>query len=134
MTLKTIIKAVLFLVIVTQIGCEEDSQSIMIDETDLLIGHWINPISNDSELKLTRANSLKDDEYGISFLLENQCVERSSGWCGTPPLTFFDFEGTWTKNESILIMTIDNGMNGLEDVKWKIKTLNDNYLIIERLR
>jgi len=129
--MKTIIKSLLFLLIVIHIGCEKDNESIIINESDVLIGFWINPIYNDSELKLERANSLKKNEYGISFLIESKCIERSSGWCGTPPLTFFDFQGTWIKNDSIITIIIDNGINGLENINWRIKTLNDKYLIIE---
>lgn len=132
--MKTIIKTVLFLLILTFIGCENDNESITIHESDKLIGYWINPVYNDSELKLERASSLKKNEYGIAFLAESSCIERSSGWCGTPPLTFFDFQGSWTKNGSMIIITIDNGINGLEEIKWEIKTLNDKFLIIERLR
>jgi len=131
--MKTIIKTVLFLLLITSFGCEEDNETITINESDKLIGHWINPTYNDLELKLTRSSSLRKDAYGISFLTENQCIERSSGWCGTPPLTFFDFQGIWTRNDAIIIITIDNGLNGLEDIKWQIKTLNDNNLIIERI-
>ena len=134
MTMKTIIKSFLLLLIVTSLGCEKDNETITINESDKLIGHWVNPIYNDYELKLTRANSLKNDAYGISFLTVSTCIERSSGWCGTPPLTFFDYQGTWTRNDSILIITIASGINGLEAIQWEIKTLNDNYLIIERIR
>lgn len=132
--MKTIVKTALFLLMVTFIGCEDDNETITINESDLLIGSWVNPVSNDSELKFERAGSLKENEYGIAFLAESKCVERSSGWCGTPPLTFFDYQGTWTKNDAIIIITIGSGINGLEEIKWEIKTLNDKYLIIERLR
>ncbi len=132
--MKTIIKTVFFLLIVTFIGCEDDIEPITINQSNKLIGYWINPVYIESELKLERAKSLKENGYGIAFLEESNCIERSSGWCGTPPITFFDFQGTWTKNDAIIIITIDNGIIGLEEIKWKIKTLNDNYLIIERLR
>jgi hypothetical protein len=61
-------------------------------------------------------------------------VERSSGWCGTPPLSFMDFQGTWTRTDSVLIMTIDNGINGMQNIKWIIKTLDDKTLILERIQ
>lgn len=66
--MKTIIKTVLFLFIVSFISCQDDNESISIDESNKLIGYWINPVSNNSELKLERTNSFKKDEYGISFL------------------------------------------------------------------
>lgn len=131
--MKTILKTVLFLLLVTTIGCSQENEAITINESDKLIGHWINPIYTGSELKLSRANSLKNDEYGLSFLEKSLCVERSSGWCGTPPLTFSDFKGTWTRTDSNLIITIDNGLNGTQNIKWVIKTLDDNYLIMERI-
>ena len=132
--MKTILKTVLFLLIVTTIGCSPENDVKPINASNKLIGHWINPTynSNGSELQLTRASSLKDGEYGLSFLEETQCVERSSGWCGTPPITFSDFKGTWTKTDSVLMVTIDNGL-GMQNIKWVIKTLDDKTLIMERM-
>lgn len=130
--MKTILKTVLFLLLVTTIGCEDNNEPIPINESNKLIGHWINPVYTDSELKLTRASSLKSNEYGLSFLEKTQCVERSSGWCGTPPLSFMDFQGSWTRTDSILIVTIDNGL-GMQNIKWIIKTLDDKTLVLERM-
>lgn len=128
--MKTILKTVLFLLLVSTIGCSQENETIPINESNKLIGNWINPIYTGSELQLTRASSLKNNEYGISFLEKTQCVERSSGWCATPPITFMDFQGTYTKTDSVIIMTLDNGM---QNTKWVIKTLNDTTLIIERM-
>jgi len=131
--MKTILKTVLFLLLVATFGCSQENEVIPINASDELIGHWINPIYSGSDLQLTRAKSLQNNEFGISFLEKTQCVERSSGWCGTPPLTFMDFQGTYTKNDSIIVITIDNGLNGTQNIKWVIKTLNDKILIMERL-
>ncbi|OBX27254.1 hypothetical protein LX77_02780 [Gelidibacter algens] len=132
--MKPRIKILLLLLMVIHIGCDTDVESLQINESDKLVGHWIKPVANDTELKLDRANALKKDAYGISFLTESNCIERSSGWCGTPPLIFADFQGSWKRNDSIITITIDNGMNGLEAINWKIKTLDDQSLVIERLR
>jgi len=131
--MKTILKTVLFLLLVTTIGCSPENEIIPINKSNKLIGHWINPVYTDTELQLTRASALKSDGYGLSFLEKTQCVERSSGWCGTPPLTFSDYTGTWTKTDSVLVITIDNGINGMQDIKWIIKTLNDTTLLLERM-
>lgn len=130
--MKTILKTVLFLLLVTTIGCSQN-ETIPINESNKLIGHWINPVYTGSELQLTRASSLKSDGYGLSFLEKTQCVERSSGWCGTPPLTFMDFHGTYTNTDSIIVITIDNGINGTQNIKWIIKTLDNKTLILERI-
>ena len=130
--MKTILKTVLFLLLVTTIGCSQN-ETIPINESNKLIGYWINPVYTGSELQLTRASSLKSDGYGLSFLEKTQCVERSSGWCGTPPLTFMDFQGTYSKNDSIIVIIIDNGINGTQNIKWVIKALDDKTLILERI-
>ncbi len=131
--MKTIRQSLLVLLIVTSIGCDTADDSIQINDSDKLVGHWINPVYTDSELKLQRGKSLKNDAYGLSFLRESNCIERSSGWCGTPPLIFADFQGSYKRKDALIIITMDNGMNGLEDIHWKIKILDDQYLVIERI-
>lgn len=131
--MKTLLKTVLFLLLVTTIGCEDNNETIPINESNKLLGHWINPVYTGSELQLSRAGSLKSDDYGLSFLEKTQCVERSSGWCGTPPLSFMDFKGTWTRTDSVLIITINNGLSGTQNIKWVIKTLDKKNLIMERI-
>jgi hypothetical protein len=130
--MKAILKTILFLFLVTTIGCSQENESIPINESNKLIGHWINPVYNGSELQLTRASALKSEGYGLSFLEKTQCVERSSGWCGTPPLTFSDYKGSWTRTDSVIVVTINNGI-GLQDIKWKIKILDDKTLTMERM-
>ena len=131
--MKTLLKTVLFLLLVTTIACEDNNETIPINESNKLLGHWINPVYTGSELQLSRASSLKTDQYGLSFIERAQCVERRSGWCGTPPLSFMDFKGTWTRTDSVLIITIDNGLSGTQNIKWVIKTLDNKTLIMERI-
>lgn len=131
--MKTLFKAFLFPFIMVNIGCDNDNESIVIDESDMLIGYWINPVYSDSGTTFERAKRFKNDAYGVAFLTENISLERSSGWCGTPPLIFADFQGTWKRNDSIITITIDNGMAGQMDNHWEIKTLNEKRLTVERL-
>lgn len=131
--MKTFIKTLLLLVIVINIGCDKDDEPVEINASDKLIGHWINPVVIDSELKFERSNSLKKNDYGISFLIESMYIERSSGWCGTPPLVYADFKGLWKRNDGMITITIDNGMNGVQDINYEIKSLDDRYLVMKQL-
>ncbi len=128
--MKSLMRTLAILIILMFVSCDDSNDNIDFNEADKLIGAWINPITIDTDLKFERANSLKENQYGIAFYSENQYVERSSGWCGTPPITFFDTKGVWLKKESTIDISTDNG---LMNVKWKIKLVDDNYLIIERL-
>ena len=131
--MKPLLKAFLFLIIIINIGCDNDSESLKIDESNMLIGYWINPVYTDSITTFERANRFKEDAYGVAFLTNDVSLERSSGWCGTPPLIFADFQGKWQKNDSIITITIDNGIAGVMDNHWKIKTLDEKHLVIERM-
>jgi hypothetical protein len=35
------------------------------------------------------------DKPGIAFKKSNIFIERTSGWCGTPPVTFYNITGRW---------------------------------------
>lgn len=129
--MKTIFNLTFIFTILTIISCNK-SDDIYIDENDMLFGNWINPVYEDSTTVFTRAIELKKDGYGISFLKNNKFIERHSGWCGTPPLSFSNYEGNWKKNNAIIEISMDNGMTGMTTYYLKIISLNENTLIVER--
>jgi hypothetical protein len=129
--MKTTFQLILIFAILTIIGCNK-SDDIYIDNNDILVGNWIDPEYEDSKTIFKRANELKKDGYGISFLKNNIFIERHSGWCGTPPLTFANYEGEWERKDSIIYITINNGMAGNTSYYYKIISLNETTLIIEK--
>lgn len=133
MDMKSTIKFIFIIVFLTAVACNQDDEKISINESEKLIGYWIHPEYSNLEIKLTRSNSLKNNEYGISFFEDGLCIERSAGWCGTPPLVYTDYRGAWSRNGSDLVVSIGSGINGMEDIKWEIRELDDEYLIIKRI-
>ncbi len=70
------------------------NEIVPVETTDGVVGVWINRQYNDGLLTFDKANEFIDD-YGISFLENGNLIERKNiGWCGTPPITYGDFEGT----------------------------------------
>ncbi len=62
----------------------------------------------------------------------NFCGKENSGWCGTPPISCSDFEGTWTKADSLL--NIDVAFwGGMVDYQWKIISVDNDELTIYRM-
>jgi hypothetical protein len=95
-----------------------------------LIGSWIHPQYNDSTITYEKSGKLSDQEYGFSFLPENKFLERKNiGWCGTPPVSYGDYEGTWTRNDSILDISVGY-WGGTEDFKWKIMSMDQHHLTL----
>lgn len=129
--MKTKNKILLFFSIVTMIACENNVP--IIDDSDLLIGYWVNPVANDSTTTFERASSLLDNNYGFAFKSGQVFIERkNSGWCGTPPISYADFEGTWTKTGSIIDITVGY-WGGLADYEWKIVAIDKNNLTIYKI-
>jgi hypothetical protein len=137
--MKTIYpKIMLFLLAATFIACEKENnpQKPEIDNSELLLGNWIRSVhNNDYEtVKYERTVSLNDDDYGFSFQADKSFVERkNSGWCGTPPIAYENFDGTWSKNDSIVDISVAF-WGGIEEYQWKIVALDSQYLTIEVIK
>lgn len=108
-------------------ACE--SNEITIDEDNLLLGNWISPTYDGEITSFVRGANLPDEGYGISFKANGELVERTSGFCGTPPLTFFNEEGTFTI-ENDLINISKSGYPAF--FGWKIVTLTTDKLVVKR--
>lgn len=129
--MKTVFRVTFIFVIITIVACN-NNDDIYINKNDKLLGTWINPVYVETTTTFDRARELKEDGYGVSFLSNQKFIERHSGWCGTPPLSFSNFEGNWEQSNSIVEITLDNGIIGMNSFSWKIISVNDTTLIVER--
>ena len=58
-------------------------------------GIWIYA-GNDEDTRIYySAPYFKRDQHGISLEEKNVYVERTAGWCLTPPVTYYNVTGTW---------------------------------------
>jgi hypothetical protein len=122
----------IFLLACSLFACEKNNENT--PGTDvLLIGSWFNPQYNDSIVIYERSKGLVDNEYGFSFNGDNSFIERkNAGWCGTPPISYADFDGTWTRNDSIVEITVGY-WGGTAEYSWKILAVDGASLKLERL-
>ena len=119
----------LFLSMIYPSACENDME-LKSDEAELLIGHWISPVYIDTLVKYTRAESLNENDFGISFNPGNSLVERqNAGWCGTPPISFANYNGTWSKTGDIIDITVDF-WGGKANHLWKVIAIDAKTLTI----
>lgn len=127
-------KKYLFLLIVPVVFFSCDPQEVVsVETTEDLVGVWINPqYDTDDQVSFDRADEFVDS-YGISFLEDGTLIERKNvGWCGTPPITYGDFEGTWEEDNDIVDIVADY-WGGEDEYTWKIIFIDDQTLIIEIL-
>ena len=110
-------------------SCSKENTFIQDGNTEL-IGSWINPQYTDTVVIYTRANNLVENQYGITFKSGNKLVERqNSGWCGTPPVTTADYEGTWNQEGSLINIKVGY-WGGTSIQTWKIVSLNKEILTV----
>ncbi|MDC1162394.1 hypothetical protein OAT18_03020 [Tenacibaculum sp.] len=112
------------------ISCQNNDDLPVIDKENLLIGFWSNSVYKNNVITFSRVYSLPDNNYGISFNKKGNFIERSSGWCGTPPLFFSNYKGNWKqKNKKIQV----NSVSPLIRYNWEIVSLSEDKLIIKRV-
>ncbi len=121
--------AIIIIGFVGMIACGKESDD-SIEKSDL-VGVWVRPVYATDTITFDRTESLLVDEYGIDIQLDKSIVERkNAGWCGTPPITYGDFKGYWSKEDSIVtISTTYWGGNQL--YKWKLISVNQNSLKVK---
>ena len=120
---------ILGLAIIAIVACKKDGDQV-IKGSDQLTGYWINQSGHDSIWTYERAARLKDNAYGFSFKDGQVFIERkNAGWCGTPPITYADFEGSWARNDSAITITVDY-WGGEAEYLWEIISLNEEKLVV----
>lgn len=108
------------------VGCSKDS--IQIDPHNLLIGIWNYSGSNDN-INIYKRSSEFTNNQCYKFNGDGTMTERKiSGWCGTPPVSYADYPGTWTIINDTLIQINDGYWGGTTSYKLNILTKSLNTL------
>jgi hypothetical protein len=125
-----IVDAVIF-VFIFFAACEKEELLTASDESENLTGYWANQQLADTLYIYERSGRLVDNDYGFAFLSGGKFIERkNAGWCGTPPISYADFEGSWSLNDSIITVTVGY-WGGTSTYHWRVVSANDNLLIID---
>ena len=124
MTAKYLLLVCIFLAL---ISCKENDFDSG-ENSEKLVGYWVNPTYQDSITILEKASKLSDNNYGIAFMSDGKLVERkNSGWCGTPPISYGDFNGTWEMKDPVISISVDY-WGGKASYKWEIVSVTDDQL------
>jgi len=124
--MKTMISALLLALVL--IACQKEEISVPVGNSDL-IGNWINPQYTDTLITYERAENLVENQYGFTFKPGNMLIARqNSGWCGTPPISTTDFEGSWEQTGLEIMLTMGY-WGGTSIQTWKIVSLDQQKLV-----
>ena len=95
-----------------------------------LYGAW-GAVNTDQETGIRtyeRLTELAGRRSGYEFGLGGSLVIRNSGWCGTPPLTFFNFEGSWQKEEDRVLTLTYHDLGVVQDFCLEVVALSAREL------
>ena len=94
-------------------------------------GAYVSRILYDSLVVYQRTFAVKDDEYGITFKPNGVVIEHAnSGFCGTPPVVYVNYTGTWSQQGAIVKATIPY-QGGSSDLTWEIVSLTPTSLTVK---
>jgi hypothetical protein len=127
----------LFLLLITSIFFSCESNEMIIDPDNLLLGTWAEPFYEGETITFKRESSLPNDARSFTFKENGLFTERTSGFCGTPPLSFFDQLGTWVLTENYLKIydqntTIHIGTQPILRYNYRIIDISENSLTLQR--
>ena len=105
------------------------SNETVINTNNLLLGSWVMPSYEAETTTYKRGDSLPNDAYGISFSENGEFIERSSGWCATPPLYYSDYIGSFEIEPTLIKITKEAYPNSYQ---WRIISLTENELVVKR--
>jgi hypothetical protein len=107
-------------------ACSKDD--IEIDPDNLLIGVW-NYSGFQDNTNIFLRNTEFIDNHCYRFNSDGTLTERkNSGWCGTPPISYADYSGTWTIFNDTLIQINVGYWGGTTRYKLDIEALDSNSL------
>jgi len=103
-------KRILFLLfMVLMVSCEKNTMDLAaLGENSDIVGTWTEDEYKGDTLLLNRSGKLAADRYGFTLEDDGTFIEhKNAGWCGTPPITYDNFDGTWEAvSDSLLNITV----------------------------
>jgi hypothetical protein len=121
------------------VSCEKENlDTEALGKNADIVGVWIEeqPVdftSNDYTL-MVPSEELDPGRYGFIIGEDGSFVERKNGgWCGTPPIFYDNFEGTWEAlSDSLLSVTVGY-WGGTMSYQIRIVSLDEEQLKIRYL-
>lgn len=128
--MKQIIIFGLFIVFTSCVKNDE----VLPEMYDTLLGNWTNMEWNESYVSYKKTEVMPTDNYAFNFGKENKFSEhKNAGWCGTPPITYGNFNGTWSLNDSVITIK-STYWGGYANYEWKIISIDNNNLKIKIIK
>ena len=128
-------RSLYILVLVLFFSCENDLMNMeALGDNAGIVGTWVEDEYKGDTLLLDRSGAFNKEKYGFTIHEDGRFTEyKNAGWCGTPPITYDSFEGTWEAvSDSLLDITVAY-WGGMMTYQMRIVALSADQLAIRYL-
>jgi hypothetical protein len=128
-------KLVSLVLLVMLVSCEKEFLEVDdLGENAGLVGTWVQEGYTGDTTLLKRMSALDEHQYGFTIVEDGTFIERkNSGWCGTPPIAYANYDGTWKAiSDSLLNITVGY-WGGVMTYQIRIVSLRADDLAIKYL-
>jgi hypothetical protein len=116
---------ILFVLLFT--SCKKDETNF--DSNNPLLGIW-NVSEYVGNATVYNRSTAFINEYGYEFKSGGTLIERqNAGWCGTPPITYADYAGTWSVINDTLIQVEVAYWGGISSYQLDIELVDAEHLV-----
>lgn len=127
----------LFILTIFTLSCqkEEDANGDGLQGNWVYVGESVSVHENGYEEStlLRRTKKLDKNNFSIGFYENDYLIDNAnSGWCGTPPITYAQYEGNWSMSDNIVDYQCAF-WGGQKKVKFEIISVDQEYLKIKIL-
>jgi hypothetical protein len=129
-------KKLAFLILMGMLcSCEKEVFELdALGENVGIVGTWIQAGYQGDTTLLKRAGDLDEHTYGFILNGDGSFIERkNSGWCGTPPIAYANYNGTWEAVSDSLLSIEVGYWGGVMTYQIRIVTLDAEDLAIRYL-
>ena len=124
--MKNILLNLLFILLLT--NCQN---SVTPDNNlnEAILGTWVEKEYFTGVSILEKSDQLMDDRSGYIFNRDKTLIDRkNSGWCGTPPISYANFNGTWIKVSDDRLRIISEYWGGIDTLDIEIVSVSADEL------
>lgn len=113
---------------------KEDPEMENLGQNTGIVGTWVEVGQDGGRMWLSRSGELDPDRYGFTLRENGDFIEhKNAGWCGTPPITYAEYEGSWfAVSDSLLEVTVGY-WGGTMTYQMRIVSLDEEQLSIRFL-
>ncbi len=125
----------LLIVMVLMVACEKDLMELAaLGSNSTIVGTWVEEGQKGDTLLLQRNEAFDKERYGFTIHENGTFIEhKNAGWCGTPPIAYDSFDGTWEAlSDSLLDITVAY-WGGMMTYQMRIVSLDEDELAIRYL-